>query len=157
MEGGDELTIVEPSQDNMLIQDERFIDNIQMSPAHANTREPGAFPENDDLPPNAMFFRKEQPESQQQQPKQMISSDADWAQLKIVAGQLCVDWGGKGFVAPAIARRIRDFQFAQEKRRKKFGVERPWGILGLYDHLSAVRMDVEWAEIAACRRANGEP
>ena len=35
--------------------------------------------------------------------------------------------------------------------------ERPWGILGLYDHLAAVRMDVEWAEDAAWRRANGEP
>lgn len=54
-------------------------------------------------------------------------------------------------------RRIRDFQFAQEKRRKKYGEERPWGILGLYDHLAAIRVDVEWAEDAAWRRANGEP
>jgi len=53
--------------------------------------------------------------------------------------------------------RIRDFQFAQEKRRKKYGDERPWGILGLYDFLSSIRIDVEWAEDAANRRANGEP
>jgi membrane associated rhomboid family serine protease len=53
--------------------------------------------------------------------------------------------------------RIRDFQFAQEKRRKKYGDERPWGVLGLYDHLSSIRIDVEWAEDAARRRANGEP
>ena len=52
-------------------------------------------------------------------------------------------------------RRIRDFQFAQEKRRKKYGDERPWGILGLYDHLASIRIDVEWAEDAAWRRSNG--
>jgi hypothetical protein len=60
-------------------------------------------------------------------------------------------------MAPALARRIRDFQFAQEKRRKKYGDEKPWGILGLYDHLASIRVDVEWAEDAALRRANGEP
>lgn len=53
--------------------------------------------------------------------------------------------------------RIRDFQFAQEKRRKKYGDEKPFGILGLYDFLSSIRIDVEWAEDAAQRRANGEP
>jgi hypothetical protein len=26
-----------------------------------------------------------------------------------------------------------------------------------YEHLAVVRTDIEWAEIAACRRANGEP
>jgi hypothetical protein len=87
----------------------------------------------------------------------IIASDTDIEKLKVVAGQLCVDWGANEYETPSIARRIIDFNFAQMKRRKKFGNERPWGILGLYDHLSAVRMDVEWAEIAACRRANGEP
>ena len=57
-------------------------------------------------------------------------------------------------MAPALARRIRDFQFAQEKRRKKYGDERPWGILGLYDHLAAIRVDVEWAE--GCCLATGQ-
>lgn len=33
------------------------------------------------------------------------------------------------------------------------GDEKPWGILGLYDHLAGIRVDVEWAEDAAWRRA----
>jgi hypothetical protein len=38
-------------------------------------------------------------------------------------------------LSPALEQRMRDFQFAQRKRREMFGNERPWGILGLYDHL----------------------
>ena len=87
----------------------------------------------------------------------MEQRDDDIAQLRLLAGKLNADWRGQDFMAPALARRIRDFQFAQEKRRKKYGDERPWGILGLYDHLAAIRVDVEWAEDAAWRRANGEP
>ncbi len=87
----------------------------------------------------------------------MIHKDDEIAQLRLLAGKLNADWAGQDFMAPALARRIRDFQFAQEKRRKKYGDERPWGILGLYEHLAAIRADVEWAEDAACRRANGEP
>lgn len=86
----------------------------------------------------------------------MEHREEDIAQLRLLAGKLNADWRGQDFMAPALARRIRDFQFAQEKRRKKYGDERPWGILGLYDHLAAIRADVEWAEDAACRRANGE-
>ena len=86
----------------------------------------------------------------------MEQRDEDIAQLRLLAGRLNADWGGD-IMTPALARRIRDFQFAQEKRRKKYGDERPWGILGLYDHLAAIRVDVEWAEDAAWRRANGEP
>lgn len=87
----------------------------------------------------------------------MEHREEDIAQLRLLAGKLNADWRGQDFMAPALARRIRDFQFAQEKRRKKYGDERPWGILGLYDHLAAIRADVEWAEDAARRRANGEP
>lgn len=87
----------------------------------------------------------------------MEQREEDIAQLRLLAGKLNADWAGQDFMAPALARRIRDFQFAQEKRRKKYGDERPWGILGLYDHLAAIRVDVEWAEDAAWRRANGEP
>lgn len=87
----------------------------------------------------------------------MEQREEDIAQLRLLAGKLNADWRGQDFMAPALARRIRDFQFAQEKRRKKYGNERPWGILGLYDHLAAIRVDVEWAEDAAWRRANGEP
>lgn len=87
----------------------------------------------------------------------MEHKDDEIAQLRLLAGKLSADWRGSEFMAPALARRIRDFQFAQEKRRKKYGDERPWGILGLYDHLSSIRIDVDWAEDAAWRRANGEP
>jgi membrane associated rhomboid family serine protease len=86
----------------------------------------------------------------------MEHKEDEICQLRLIAGQLSAGWGASDFMAPALARRIRDFQFAQEKRRKKYGDERPWGILGLYDHLSSIRIDVEWAEDAARRRANGE-
>jgi len=56
-----------------------------------------------------------------------------------------------------LARRLRDFQFAQQKRRQKYGTNRPLGIFGLYDHLSGIRTDVEWAEDAAWRRFHSEP
>lgn len=87
----------------------------------------------------------------------MEEKEADIARLRLLAGKLNADWGAVDFMAPVIARRIRDFQFAQEKRRKKYGHEKPWGILGLYDHLACIRCDIEWAEDAAQRRANGQP
>lgn len=84
----------------------------------------------------------------------MENKEEDIQRLRLLAGTLSADWGH--FMAPALARRIRDFQFAQDKRRKKYGDERPWGVLGVYDHLASIRIDVEWAEDAALRRANGE-
>lgn len=60
-------------------------------------------------------------------------------------------------ISPALERRLRDFRFAQGKRREKYGNVRPWGILGLYDHLACIRVDEEWAEDAAWRRDHGEP
>jgi len=96
------------------------------------------------------------------------------------------DWDDSD-ISPALEQRLRDFQFAQKKRREKFGNERPYGILGLYDHLgklvcfvlcqigtaiyiltyfnlvifktksAGIRLDVEWAEDAAWRRAHKEP
>jgi membrane associated rhomboid family serine protease len=86
----------------------------------------------------------------------MEAREGDIAKLRLLAGKLSADWRGQDFMAPALARRLRDFSFAQDKRRRKYGEERPWGILGLYDHLAAIRVDVEWAEDAAWRRANGE-
>jgi len=80
----------------------------------------------------------------------------DELKIKSLAGKLAPEWRGE-FMAPDLARRLRDFQFAQEKRRQKYGNERPWGILGLYDHLAAVRIDIEWAEEAVWRRAFGKP
>lgn len=58
---------------------------------------------------------------------------------------------------PTLERRVRDFRFAQRKRREKQGPHQPWGIFGLYAHLSDIRIDLEWAEDAAWRRENGEP
>lgn len=78
----------------------------------------------------------------------------DECQLRQLAAKLTPEWSGE-FMAPTLARRLRDFQFAQEKRRKKYGEDRPWGILGLYEHLTAIRIDVAWAEDAAWRRQNG--
>lgn len=44
--------------------------------------------------------------------------------------------GGEGEkVNPALEERLRDFNFAREKRREKYGENGPWGILALYDHL----------------------
>lgn len=58
---------------------------------------------------------------------------------------------------PALERRVQDFRFAQNKRREKHGDQKPWGIYGLYAHLSDIRADLEWAEDAAWRRHRGQP
>ncbi|KAL9184557.1 hypothetical protein ACHAXT_012527 [Thalassiosira profunda] len=77
--------------------------------------------------------------------------------LRELAGQISSDWRDSDFMPPALARRLRDFQFAREKRRKKYGNAKPWCIIGLYDHLSGVKIDVAWAEDAAWRRQNKQP
>ncbi len=77
--------------------------------------------------------------------------------LRPIAVTLSVDWGNKDYMAPNLARRLRDFEFAQKKRRKALGISRKWGLLALYDFLAAVREDVEWVEDAAWRRANCLP
>lgn len=58
---------------------------------------------------------------------------------------------------PSLERRVQDFRFAQNKRREKHGDQKPWGIYGLYAHLSDIRADLEWAEDAAWRRHRGQP
>jgi hypothetical protein len=47
---------------------------------------------------------------------------------------------------PTLAQRVRDFRFAQRKRREKQGSQKPWGIFGLYQNLSDIRADIEWSE-----------
>ena len=74
-----------------------------------------------------------------------------------MAGKISVEWNGKKLVAPSVARRFVDFQFARLKRKSKFGGASPWGVLGLYEYLASVRCDVDWAEQAAKNRVNGEP
>jgi hypothetical protein len=41
----------------------------------------------------------------------------DIEQLRLLAGRLSADWRSPDFMAPALARRLRDFQFASEKVR----------------------------------------
>eukprot|EP00550_Attheya_septentrionalis_P000154 CAMPEP_0198288292 /NCGR_PEP_ID=MMETSP1449-20131203/6839_1 /TAXON_ID=420275 /ORGANISM="Attheya septentrionalis, Strain CCMP2084" /LENGTH=600 /DNA_ID=CAMNT_0043986405 /DNA_START=279 /DNA_END=2081 /DNA_ORIENTATION=+ len=81
----------------------------------------------------------------------------DDAMMRLLAGQLRRDWVNEETSMPALERRLKDFEFAQKKRRDKYGNERPWGIIGLYDHLAAMRMDLEWSEDAAWRRDHGKP
>ena len=52
--------------------------------------------------------------------------------------------GGGGELSPALEARLRDFNFAQRKRRETYGDDRPWGILGLYDHLSELICRCFW-------------
>lgn len=149
---GDHLNeAIEPGIEDMLLNDKDSDDNI-IGDTNLRRNQFMLLSSNYDYPHNASVLCHSERES-----VRIIGSNTDLAQLKLVAGQLCLGWGAKEYETPSIARRIIDFNFAQMKRRKKFGNERPWGILGLYDHLSAVRMDVEWAEMVACRRANGEP
>jgi hypothetical protein len=130
------------------------MEDIQLSPSHSSKNHKPTDDEmpydDSEFPPNATFLRIADGGT-----KQLLGTDQDLAKLRDVAGQLFDQWKGKS--SPELARRLRDFQFAQEKRRTKYGNEKPWGILGLYDHLAAVRADIQWAEDAACRRANGEP
>lgn len=125
-----------------------FIDPFEAPPRHSSETGVGG---GETVPGNGTFLGPSDIHPN------MIQRDEDIARLRLLAGKLSADWKSSDFMAPALARRLRDFQFAQDKRRRKYGDERPWGILGLYDHLSAIRLDVEWAEDSAWRRANGEP
>lgn len=77
-----------------------------------------------DLPPGVSAH--EQQEIMMRLLTQQLRRRGDW------------DVDGDGHVeglSPALEARLRDFEFAQKKRRETYGSERPWGILGLYDHL----------------------
>lgn len=63
---------------------------------------------------------------------------------------------GQHELPPDLERRVRDFKFAQTKRQERYSAK-PWGIFGLYAHLSDIRSDLEWAEDAAWRRRHSEP
>jgi len=88
----------------------------------------------------------------------MVENDVDLLRLRKQAAKLCIDWTSPKHLTPSVARRLRDFEFAQERRAKLLGdVYLKWGVIGLYDFLTAVRTDIEWAEDAANRRALGRP
>ncbi len=142
-EGGDFLTLVHSNDDTAPYEyDSDSFDDAPMCPAPVDDNH---------FPPNATFLSIVDGNNS----TKILGSNQELAYLRDVAGHLFIDWRGKK--SPELARRLRDFQFAQEKRRAKYGNEKPWGILGLYDHLAAVKADIQWAEDAACRRANGEP
>lgn len=51
--------------------------------------------------------------------------------------------------------KIQDFHIARFWR-KKFYRSQPWGILGLFMHVADMRLDLEWVEDRAWRRANDQ-
>lgn len=87
----------------------------------------------------------------------MIDHDQVIGTLRERAAILSTDWCTQDFLAPTLARRLRDFEFARKKRRKMYGRSREFGVLSLYDFLSEVRVDIEWAELAAFNRSNCLP
>jgi membrane associated rhomboid family serine protease len=103
------------------------------------------------------------------QPENSVDTRSDTASLSLGSGrvysvaELVASLGGVDTVngtvdlPPALERRVRDFKFAQTKRRERHGHQKPWGIYGLYAHLSDIRADLEWAEDAAWRRQRGQP
>jgi hypothetical protein len=108
---------------------------------------------NDVIPPNATFFR----ETTKVHPRNTVVTEQNLLNIQNIANKISVEWSGKKLVAPSVARRFVDFQFARLKRKAKYGAASPWGVLGLYEFLANVRTDVDWAEQAAKARANGEP
>uniref|UniRef100_A0A6V2QST7 rhomboid protease n=2 Tax=Ditylum brightwellii TaxID=49249 RepID=A0A6V2QST7_9STRA len=91
-------------------------------------------------------------------PPGVTATDAhEDAMMRMLAFSLRRNWVDGNKMSPELERRLHDFRLAQKKRRERYGNERPWGILGLYEHLAGIRADVEWAEDAAWRRENGEP
>jgi hypothetical protein len=83
------------------------------------------------------------------------SSNRNYSVSELVAS--LGDEDGSRDLPPALERRIRDFRFAQQKRRERQGEKKPYGIFGLYAHLSEIRADLEWAEDAAWRRTHKRP
>jgi membrane associated rhomboid family serine protease len=57
---------------------------------------------------------------------------------------------------PRLGRRVKDFEFAQSERSKRYKV-RPFGIYLLFATVSDIRSDLRWAEDVAWRRENGKP
>lgn len=58
---------------------------------------------------------------------------------------LTPQWAKKYNYPEHFTRLLVNFKFAQLKRREMYGSESPWGVLGLYEHLSAIRTDIKWA------------
>lgn len=100
-----------------------------------------------------------QPESSRSGRSTSVSSNGSASSFRRYTVKELVQCLGRNDVdlPPALERRVRDFKFAQTKRRDRHGENKPWGIFGLYAHLSDIRADLEWAEDAAWRRQRSEP
>lgn len=101
------------------------------------------------------FQHQKQPQQQQQQEQEAQSHRNEL--MRHLNGRNDVPADNDDKISPALKRRLRDFAFAQQKRRDTYGEKNPWGIIGLYDHLTGIRTDIEWAEDAAWRREQNEP
>jgi len=77
--------------------------------------------------------------------------------LERLARLLSPTWFGKYEFSPEYAQRLVNFKYAQQKRREIYGFESPWGIMGLYEHLSTIRNDIRWAEEVERRKEYGLP
>lgn len=80
--------------------------------------------------------------------KNMIDNDQDLFRLHKRASELSSDWINQNYCTPDLARRLRDFEFAQKKRYKLKGKAKKLGVKGLYHFLNYIKIDVEWAEVS---------
>jgi hypothetical protein len=77
--------------------------------------------------------------------------------LERLKGILIPQWGKKYNYPKHFTRLLVNLKFAQLKRREMYGAERPWGILGLYEHLSSIRTDIKWSEEVEERQYYEQP
>jgi len=68
----------------------------------------------------------------------------------------CPEYANGQNLSPDLRRRLREFRFAQGRRRAKFNTK-PYGIAGMYTNLSDIRMDLRWAEDTSWRRERNLP
>lgn len=87
---------------------------------------------------------------------QPIDSSVDEGSERDLVNFLRASLGNESNLNPRLRRRIRDFNFAQGERAKRYPLL-PYGIVLLFDTLSGIRADLRWAEDAAWRRENGKP
>ncbi len=77
--------------------------------------------------------------------------------LERLKGILIPQWGKKYNYPKHFTRLLVNLKFAQLKRREMYGAERPWGILGLYEHLSSISTDIKWSEEVEERQYYEQP
>ncbi|KAL7562877.1 hypothetical protein ACA910_000253 [Epithemia clementina (nom. ined.)] len=65
----------------------------------------------------------------------------------------------QGLTRPELLQKLVDFHRARYQRRKQQDspYTKPWGLMGLFLFVGEVRVDLQWTEDAAWRRANHQP